>query len=247
MKTQRQLANCVFFAITISAGLCTAQLASADSSLDTLEALNQAQFVEFSENLSAATSYKSVAPSEPLGIIGFDIGVGLSSTDIDGDLFGLASDGSVDETELILARVQVQKGLPFGLDVGGSLATIPEADAMVIGGELRYAIWDGGVLHPSIGVRASYSQLQGADDLSLRSGGLEVGISKGFLVLTPYASAGIVRSRADAENADNLSSETFTQRKVVLGVTINLGVAVTLEVDRTGGFRTYSAKAGLRF
>lgn len=247
MKAIKLFGKGVCSTATLGVSLLAAQAASAGSSLDSLEALNQSQFVEFSENLTAATSYKSIAPSEPLGILGFDLGFALSSTEIDSDLFDLASGGSVDEAELIMAKVQVQKGLPFGIDLGASLSAIPEADATVLGGELRYAIVDGGALTPSISLRASYSQLQGVDDFSIKSGGLGVGISKGFLFLTPYASAGIIRTTVDPKNIAGLSSETFDQRQFVLGATINIGFALTLEADRTGDYRTYSAKVGVRF
>ncbi len=246
MKTLQILARYTVCCLTIGVGLLAAQPAAA-SSLDTIETLSQLQFVELSKNLSAATSYKSIAPPEPLGSLGFDIGLAVSSTDIDADLFGLASGSSIDETELLIARVQAHKGLPFGLDIGASLSAVPEVDASVIGAELRYAIVEGGPVTPAIGLRASYSQLQGIDEVGLNSSGLEIGISKGFLLLTPYASAGLVRSTANPKNIEGLSSETFDQRKYVLGVTVNLGFALTLEADRTGDFRTYSAKAGVRF
>ncbi|MFK7997820.1 MAG: hypothetical protein AB8B87_27080 [Granulosicoccus sp.] len=217
------------------------------ASLDTIENLDQAQFAEFSKSISAATHYRSVAPSEPLGTLGFDIGLGVSSTDISGNLFDLASNGSFDGSDLVVAKLQVQKGLPFGLDIGASLSSIPDSDATIFGGELRYAIVDGGVLTPSLGIRASYSQLQGLDDLDLQSSALELGISKGILFFTPYAGVGVVRTTADPQNIDGLRTEKFDENKVFIGITANFGFAVTLEADRTGDIRTYSAKAGIRF
>ena len=231
-------------ALLVCAGL--AGNAYADS-FDTIESLNQSQFKEFSENLSAATRYNSVSPPEFLGLLGFDVGLELSSTEVDSNLFDLASDDDFDGSELVIARAHVQKGFIFGLDVGASIGAIPQAGASVIGAEIRYALIQGGIATPAVGIKASYAQLLGVDDYSLRSGGLEVGISKGFLFLTPYASIGIVRTNADAGDLNGLSDETYNQNKFVVGATFNLGVALTLEVDRTGGFRTYSAKAGIRF
>ena len=216
-------------------------------SLDTIDRLDQAQFVEFSENLSAATRYNGVSPPEYLGLLGFDVGLEVSSTEVNSELFDFASDGDFDGSELIIAKAHIQKGFAFGLDLGASYGLIPGTDASVTGGEIRYAISRGGIATPAVGIRATYSTVLGVDDYNLQSGGLELGISKGFLMVTPYAGIGVVRSRADASDLDGLSSESYTQNKFVIGATINLGIALTLELDRTGDYRTYSAKAGIRF
>lgn len=216
-------------------------------SLDTLDQLNQSQFLEFSENLAAATHYKAISPPEPLGLLGFDVGLEVSSTDIRGELFDLASGGEFDGSELIIPRVHVHKGLPFGLDIGASLGIIPDTDARIIGAEIRYAVIPGGVATPAVGLRASYSTLEGLDQLEHNDAGIEVGISKGFLFATPYAGAGIIRSESNPQNISGLSSESYDQRKLFVGITLNIGFALTLEADRTGDIRTYSAKAGLRF
>jgi len=234
------------FARLMLLGLCLPVLATAES-LSSIGALSQDQFVSFARNLSAATHYKSIAPAEGLGTLGLDVGVELSSTEISPDLFDLASNGSFGNSELLVPRIHAHKGLPFGLDVGASLSAVPDTDISIIGGELRYALIDGSTLTPALAVRASYSQIQGITDFDLNSSALEVTASKGFLLLTPYVGAGLVRSVADPHGIANLDKKTFEQKKVYAGLTLNLGFALTLEVDRTGDYRTYSAKAGIRF
>lgn len=227
-------------------GLCLPVVASAES-LGSIGSLSQDEFLVFARNLSAATHYKSIAPAEALGTLGLDVGVELSSTEVDSTLFDLASDGSFGNSELLVPRLHAHKGLPFGLDIGASLSAVPDTDISIIGGELRYALIDGGTLTPALAVRASYSQIQGVSDFDLNNSALEVTVSKGFLLLTPYAGAGLVRGVADPHTVANLDKETFEQKKVYAGLTLNLGFALTLEVDRTGDYRTYSAKAGIRF
>ena len=90
-----------FFA---AASLLSPGLSSADS-LGTVDALNQNQFSNLAENLGAGTHYKGVSPGEGQGLLGFDVGVVLSSTEIDGDLFDTASNGSFDGSDINLARV----------------------------------------------------------------------------------------------------------------------------------------------
>lgn len=236
----RLSATSIFYAL-----LATPAGVFADS-LDSVSSLNQSQFRSLAEALGAATHYKSIAPVEPLGTLGFDIGVELSSSDIDGELFDLASSGDFKGTELLLPRLHAHKGLPFGLDVGASIAQIPDSDLTVLGGELRFNWAAGNALLPAFGLRLSHSILQESDDLDIANSAVELGISKGFLPLTPYAGVGLVRTSARHSSVD-LSSESFNQRKVYAGVTLNLGVAFTVEIDRTGDTRTYTAKAGIRF
>lgn len=233
-------------AFVAAASLLSPGLSRADS-LGSVDALNQNQFSKLAENLGAGTHYKGVSPGEGQGLLGFDVGVVLSSTEIDGDLFDTASNGSFDGSDINLARVQVLKGLPFGLDIGASLSKAVDSDISVVGAELRYSLIDGGIVSPSLAVRASYSRMAGIDDLDLSNGALELTLSKGFVMFTPFAGVGIVQTRAEASGESNLNSETVDQNKLYVGLTINLGVALTLEADQTGDYTSYSAKAGLRF
>lgn len=235
------LATWVVAAITMGPGVLLAD------SLGALGNLNQDRFEELTEYLGAATHYKGVTPAEGLGIIGFDIGIVFSSTDIDNDLFDDASEGSFDGSDFNLARLQLHKGLPFGLDIGASVAQGIDNDATILGAEVRYSLLDGGVVSPSLGVRASYSVVEGLDDLDVNNAALELSISKGFLMLTPYAGVGIVRTTADPAAETGLSEESVDLEKLYVGLTINLGLAITLEADQTGDIETYTAKAGIRF
>ena len=226
--------------------LLPASAVQADA-FDSLEVLSQANFLLLSENLAAAIHYKGVGPAEPLGLIGFDLGVELSSTEIDETLFNEASSGDFDMSEMLIPRVHVNKGLPFGLDVGAALSAVPGTDIKVLSGELRYALIPGGALTPAVGIRASHAILEGLSEIDMTASALEVTASKGFVMLTPYAGAGIVKSTVTPKDLGDLTEVSFDQKKMFVGVTINLGVALTLEADQTGDFRTYSAKFGFRF
>jgi len=237
-----------WLALTLAVSACVSTQVHAEP-LGSLDALSQEQFIKLSENLAAATHYKGMGPAESLGLIGFDVGIELSSTEIEDDaVFDVASDGDFGLSEMIIPRVHVNKGLPFGFDLGATLAAIPETDITVLAGEVRYAIFGGGVATPAVAVRGSYAMMQGLSDLDMNSAALEITASKGFVMLTPYVGAGIVRTKTDpAAQLTNLSAETIEQNKLFAGVTISLGFALTLEADVTGDVRTYSAKAGIRF
>ena len=226
--------------------LCFSSAAGAET-FSTLDALNQSQFRDLSKNLTAATHYKGIAPAEPLGVLGFDVGLSVSATEVNSEVFDIADGTDFDLSSIPLPRLSLQKGLPSGIDIGASLSGAPGTDIQVLGAEIRYAIMKGNVALPAISVRGSYSAVTGVDELEIDSTALELSISKGFVNFTPYAGAGIVRSNSDPVESENLDKESYTQKKAYVGLNINLGFNLAFEVDRTGPYTSYSAKAGFRF
>ncbi len=231
-------------AIALLTCVSTAQAAS----FDTLGDVSQEQFKSIGENIAAATQYKGVTPAEPLGILGFDVGLGLGYTSIEvGADFDEASGGEFDVGGLPLPRVSAHKGLPFGIDVGASVAVVPSTDIRVIGAELKYAILKGGITTPAIGLRAGFSRITGVDQFDMQSMGLDVSISKGFLILTPYAGVGIVRTTITPNDIQSLTEEEFDQQRLFVGLNVNLGLNWVIEADKTDDFTSLNAKVGLRF
>ena len=164
--------------------------------LDTINLLNQTQFRLLSEDLGAALSYKPILPAEPLGIIGFDIGIEINATQLQNSaIFSLAASGESIDT-LVLPKLHVHKGLPFGLDVGASYSAVPDSNIKLWGAEVRYAILQGSTVTPAVAVRASYSTLVGVNQLKFATTGLDLSISKGFAMFTPYAGIGKVWVRS---------------------------------------------------
>lgn len=143
-------------------GAAATYVAAAD--LNQLQRLGtQSAFRSLTEDLGAALSYKSLSPATPLGVTGFDVGVDASFTRMNSTAFATASNSSV--STLPLARLRVQKGLPFDVDVGLSYTQVPGTNIKLWGGEVRYAVLSGGVAAPAVAVRGSYSRLSGVDQL----------------------------------------------------------------------------------
>lgn len=220
---------------------------AADNDFANLSALTQAEFQTLSENMAAVTTYKAIAPAEPLGITGFDLAVGLSRTAIDDEIFEISSVGDWDISSVPLVRGSAQKGLPFGIDVGGSLAMVPETDIIVMGAEIRYALVKGGVATPAVAIRAAYSTLQGVDELEFDNKSVDLSISKGFITFTPYAGIGQVFSESTAVGVAGLDKVDVDETRIFAGLNINLGMNIGLEIDSMAGYQTYTAKLGLRF
>lgn len=220
--------------------------------ISTMQNLAQSEFRLLSEDLGSALSYKPVSPTEPLGITGFDIGLEVTSTDISKSSAALAtaSGGSSPITTLIIPKIHVAKGLPFGIDVAAFAASVPTTNIRLVGGELRVALLKGGVAYPAIALRGAMTKLSGVEQLALDTKSLDISISKGFLIFTPYAGVGQVwvTSTPQASAATVLTSESITQNKVFVGANLNFGLAnFALEGDKTGGASSYSAKFGFRW
>jgi len=210
----------------------------------------QSKFRLLSEDLSSALSYKALAPAEPLGLTGFDIGLEVSSTKLaNASEWESAVSSQKAINTLPVPKLHVHKGLPFDIDFGVVYTSIPTTNIKLIGGELRYAIISGNVALPAVAVRGTMTKLSGVNNLAFGTKGLELAVSKGFLMFTPYASVGQIWTTSDpSEPTGLLKKETFQQTKMEVGANINFGLMnLSLEGDKTGDSTTYSAKIGLRF
>ena len=220
----------------------------AANNLDRLNLIGQADFRLLSEDLGAALSYKPLSPSEPLGITGFDLGIEVSSTKLENSaIFNTVVSGtSVDA--MVLPRLHVHKGLPLGLDIGATYAAVPDSNIKTWGAEVRYAVLKGGTATPAVAVRASYSSLEGVSQLKLTTTGLDVSISKGFAMFTPYAGIGKVWVHSTPDVSIPLVEEDFSVNKLFVGANLNLAVVnIAVEGDKTGDATSYGIKFGWRF
>lgn len=211
----------------------------------------QDDFRTLSEDLGSALSYKPIAPGEPLGLLGIDIGVELTATDLQGSKIYQRVTGDSNSTDyLIVPKLHVHKGLPLRLNVDAFYSTVPDSNIELFGGALGWSILEGGVATPALTVRATATKLSGVDGLDLDTQGVELTISKGFALLTPYA--GIGRVHVTSEPSGNaalaLGKESFDLDKYYAGLNINLGLLnLAFEADQTGDAASYSGKLGFRF
>lgn len=234
--------------LALTAALLAASPAWAQQ-IDQLQNILQGDFRLLSEDLGAALSYHAQIPTEPLGVTGFDLGVGVTAAKLKNvAILQRVTSDNVDAT-LYVPTIRVHKGLPLGFDIGLQYASIPGSNIRYTGGELRYAILKGGVASPALGIRGSFTKLSGVDQLAMSTRGLDVSISKGFAFLTPYAGLGRIWVDSDPKGtAGLLRSEEFSLDKVFVGVGMNFALLnFNLEADKTGDVASYSLKLGLRF
>lgn len=211
-----------------------------------LEITTANKFNDVVKQAGAVIAYRGIAPAEPQGLTGFDIGVESSFFKVDENVWKeVVSDVP---TYLPVPKLHLRKGLPFGIDLGASYSMVPASNIKVIGGELQYAILDGGVALPALSVRGHYSTLLGVDDLDLKTYGADVVASKGVLFLTPYIGAGVMRT--DGKYAGELVAlqnldKSVTTPRVFGGVQIAVALLrLTLDAEFSD-VPVYTAKASI--
>lgn len=210
--------------------------------------VSQEEFRLLSEDLGGALSYRPLIPTTPLGTTGFDIGIALTAAKLKNtDIFERATSDDVPSTVLI-PTLRAYKGLPLGFDIGVMYAQIPGSNIKYYGGELRYAIVQGGLTVPAVGVRGNFTKVSGIDQIDFNTRGIDLSISKGFTVATPYAGIGYVWVKSDPKGNGGFSKEEFGLTKLFVGLGLNFALMnLCFEADKTGDVTAYSAKVGLRF
>ncbi len=219
------------------------------SELDTLKDLSQSEFHALSEDMGAALSYKSLSPANALGITGFDLSLSVTGTSLDSTaIWEKATGGDSIPSTLPVPMLRVTKGLPFNIDIGAFYTAVPNSHVSLYGAEARWAVIEGGVTTPAVSVHATYSKATGVDQLDLNTKSVDVSISKGFTVITPYGGIGEVWTNTTPIGIPTLKGESITQTKYFAGLNFNFGLPnLALELDQTGGLTSYGAKFGLRW
>ncbi len=214
--------------------------------LDRIGQLSQSEFRSLSEDLGAVAAYKEVAPAAPLGATGFDVGFELAASKLQHKGVYELAGGSTAST-VYLPKLRVQKGLPWGVDVGAFVSKIGGSNISLMGLEARYALLDDTLTIPAIGLRVSGTRDLAAGKLDLSTVAFDVVTSKKLTFITPFAGIGTVKVTSKA-NAGGLASESFNQPRVFAGLNVNFVlVNLAVEAEKLGGVNSLSAKAGLRF
>jgi hypothetical protein len=235
--------------VTATALFLAASLPVAAKDITNIGGLTQSQFHGITQDLGSALSYKPLAPAEPLGLFGFDLGVAVTDTKIKNtDAFNAAGAGNI--SDIAVPSLRFNLGLPFSFDVGAMVGSVPGTNVRLYGGELRWAFIKGSTTMPAIALRGSYTQLGGVDQLDFNTKGVDLSISKGFAMFTPYGGIGKVWVTGTPKNipTSTPSEESFSQNKYFVGVNMNFVlINIALEADKTGEDTSYGLKLGFRF
>ena len=202
---------------------------------------SQAGFDTFSNELGGALAYRAVAPADPLGIIGFDIAVEGTNASFGGD-------------SVIIPKIKFQKGLPGNLDIAGYYTQLPlssigaSGDGTAYGIALSYAILEGGVVSPALAIRGSYTNADVPGVIGATTTGVDLEISKGFPIISPYAGIGMVNIGTSDKSGNGNTDYSATETRYFAGANFNLKIMdIAFEVGKTGDNNFTTFKLGFRF
>lgn len=216
----------------------------AQSDIDFDPNITQDEFATFSRLLAQSIYATPVEPARARGLLGFDVGVAATAMPVDTNAAywqkAVADDFTI-SNRVVVPRVVASKGLSFAT-VSGAYAQIPSSDIKMWGGSVDVPILSGGILKPTLGIRAAYAQLDGSDQFDLKTYGAEVFLSKGFGPMTPYVAAGRARSDAEARFAGRVLTDKADSNRFTVGVKLSfLLPKVSIEATQ-GEERSYAAK-----
>jgi hypothetical protein len=222
---------------------------------------SQDDFKNFSRDMGLAISYVPLAPAEPLGdkLPGFDIGVEVTGIKLDKNATYWkkveAVMGDTIPSTLPVPKVHAQIGFPFiPIDIGFVYTKVPSTNIKYMGGEIKYAFLEGGVATPAIAIRGAYTKLSGVEDLDLSTKYLDLSISKGIAMVTPYAGYAMVwidskeTSNDPAVIALNLQDVSTTEGKAFVGAKITFFPLMNMVVEADfAKVPSYSLRLNLSF
>lgn len=205
----------------------------------------QQDFDAVVRDVTAALAWRALHPAETGGITGIELAVVASYAPTEEGAAWRATTGS-DVDELGMIGLRAIKGLPLGFEVGALFSSIPGTGAELMGAELRYALLEGGVATPAISLRAAVTRLSGVDGFEFDSRSLDLSISKGFTLLTPYAGIGRVQGDARRDFLGTRQDSDHEATRVFAGLRIGLGLFdITPEYERAGDNSVFSLLLGL--
>ena len=208
----------------------------------------------FSQRVAQGIYATPVDAARARGLLGFDIGVAATAVPIETDApYWQRATGDEDISlgdHLITPRLVVSKGLSFAT-VSAMYSKVQETNVQIWGGAVDVPIVGGGIVTPTIAVRGAYSTVFGAEEIDLKTYGLELFISKGFGPVTPYAAVGRARSDATATFAIPTGTRTLTDQadsnRITVGVKLSLLIPKIVVEATQGEVRSYAAKISLGF
>jgi len=157
----------------------------------------QSDLAGLAEGIGDAITFPNLGTATPTGLAGFEVLAAAGGPEVDTDANWWHSvDASTAGGVLYGQRVIARKGLPLNLDVGVQAGQV--AGEQFWGGEVRWAVLEGGTVSPAVALRATYSKLSTAPfDCEVAEG--QLFISKGFVVVSPYGGIGYRRVYAVAK------------------------------------------------
>jgi hypothetical protein len=240
--------------------LVMAMPAMAKSNITLPPGFTQDDFKGLSRDLGLAISYVPLATAEPLGdkLPGIDLGVEATGVQIDTNnlywqkinTYNQALGNSKIPSTLPFPKFHVQVGLPIvPIDLGYVYSSVPDTNVKYMGGEIKYAILRGSTATPALALRGAYTKLSGVPDMDISTRSLDLSISKGFAIFTPYAGYGMVWiSSKDTSPTLVLQDENLNESKGFVGFKLTFFPLMNMVAEADfAKVKSYSLRLNLHF
>jgi len=161
-----------------------------------------AMYERFMAEYAFALSPKTMGPAGTLGYSGFYLGLEGTLTPLPDDEAGgrwYRGTVPIDEAPgvMFVPAVRVRKGLPWSMELGGTINYLAQSELVTLGGEVKWSIFEGyrkgfrGVL-PDVAARGSVVRVLGQGEIDMTIIGVDGAISYpfgigGMISLTPFA------------------------------------------------------------
>jgi hypothetical protein len=149
-------------------------------------------FQNIVRDLGIAISPKFMGPASSLGSLGFAVSTEFSWTQVDAGAAHWQRALDAPNNTLTSMQIRVRKGLPYSIELGGTVTHLFDSSLWGVGLDLKFAVLEGFRYLPDIAFRFDVSTALGGRDLSMLVGAGNLLISKEFglggaVRLTPFA------------------------------------------------------------
>jgi len=189
--------------------------------------IDNAGFSSLMRELAFAMGPRAYGPAASGGALGFDVGFEMSFAGINGSSAYWTkgtNSASSGESSVTTTQLRVRKGLPFSMELGGSLTHLLESNLWGIGVEMKWSLVDGFAHIPDISLRPMIQTVLGNDDIAMLILGGDFTISKSFgvgglLALEPWISYSalytyVTTHQISVPLSNGVSSESFLFKQV---------------------------------
>lgn len=235
---------------------------------------DQLAFDNVVRDLGVALAPKFMGPASTLGALGFDLAYEISWTDInESEDYWTKALGEQADSMLTTSQLHVRKGLPFSLEIGGTLGHLHQSKIWTVGMDLKYALLEGFRVLPDLAIRSNIHTVLGPSDIHMLLTGGDVILSKefglgGLFRLAPFVGYNLVYVYGsshqvsfftptcppdDAQNnrcskVDLFEEVGIFEHRGIMGLQLVAAyISMGAEVALSGNIRTYTGHIGVDF
>lgn len=217
--------------------------------------VNEAGFRDYVTQISEAMSAQFMGPANTLGYKGFEItlGTGFTPVDAGGDAWtgygGTQPAVAQNPGKLFYTnQLRFRKGLPYSIQIGGSVTHMYESSLWGIGLDLSWSFVEGYKRAPDVAIVVSLGTILGMDDLLTFQMNAALVISKSFSVaglfsFEPYVAYNLLFATAGTHlttqwSADGYGGQFAVDPEYILRHRAEIGMNALIENFVVGGGMT---------